>query len=270
MSDETEVVKPVSPKKEEPVKEEPKMTQEEEKSDIEFPESDDEKQVQVETNPIDFDELSARDKINVEDVCLALDEAGMGEVKQPSAPKKIKYKADYIKSIKKLCGNKFSDRMLKRMRVQQLKELLAKHWEKAAIEEVGSLCSEPQALPQPNTEMLVKTMYQCTLLICTGLEMATKKASPWLGGYCLHNFARNVDRESNREALLQILSELEAEHHDLVASYCSKEARLVLIFSLSAINSIKKMDDIENAPQRRHYDPKMERASRDQFRQRYR
>lgn len=223
-------------KEKEPVVE---MTQEEEKDWVE----PDDKEVKVETNPINYEELSERSKINVQDVCLALDSAGKGQTKLP----KVKYKKDYIQSIKKLT-NKFSDRQLNRMRVQQLKELLSQHWEQN-VEEIGSVCSEPAYLP-PNNDKIVKTLYSCMLLLANGLEVCTKRFSPYLGGYCLHRYPEALDAPANREQLMGILAELEEEHREVIASYCSKESRLVLIFSLSAINSVKHVDQINERP---HY-----------------
>ena len=75
-------------------------------------------------------------------------------------------------------------------------------------------------------------------------EVGTKKMSGYLGGYCLHQFPEALDQPANREQLMIILSELEEEHREVIATYVSKETRLMLIFSLSAINSVKKYEDI--------------------------
>ena len=193
----------------------------------------DEKQPFVETEPLQYDDLVDRSKINVSEVSEALDRA--------EAPKPPLLKRDYIRNIKKLT-NKFSDRILNRMKKDDLKRLLAEQWERN-VEEVGSVHSEPQQ-PQINNEALVRTMYSCTLVVASGIEALTKNFSCYLGNYCLDGYARALDAQPNRDQLIQILSEISIQNSELIQEYCSVENRLALIFILSAVNSVKHVSQV--------------------------
>ena len=199
----------------------------------------DEKQPFVETEPLKYDDLVDRSKIDVNKVSEALDRA--------EAPKPPLLKKDYIRNIKKLT-NKFSDRILNRMKKDDLKRLLAEQWERN-VEEVGSMHSEPQQIPQINNEALVRTMYSCTLVVASGIEALTKNFSCYLGGYCIDGYARALDAQPNRDQLIQILSEISISNAELIQEYCSVENRLALIFILSAVNSVKHISKV-NEPDR--------------------
>ena len=194
----------------------------------------DEKQPFVETEPLKYDDLVDRSKIDVNKVSEALDRA--------EAPKPPLLKKDYIRNIKKLT-NKFSDRILNRMKKDDLKRLLAEQWERN-VEEVGSMHSEPQQIPQINNEALVRTMYSCTLVVASGIEALTKNFSCYLGNYCLDGYARALDAQPNRDQLIQILSEISIQNSELIQEYCSVENRLALIFILSAVNSVKHVSQV--------------------------
>ena len=200
----------------------------------------DEKQQFVQTEPLQYDDLVDRSKIDVNQVSEALDRA--------ESPKPPLLKRDYIRNIKKLT-NKFSDRILNRMKKDDLKRLLAEQWERN-VEEVGSVHSIPeQTGPQINNEALVRTMYSCTLVVASGIEALTKNFSCYLGNYCLDGYARALDAQPNRDQLIQILSEISIQNAELIQEYCSVENRLALIFILSAVNSVKHISQV-NEPNR--------------------
>ena len=202
----------------------------------------DEKQPFVQTEPLKYDDLVDRSKIDVNLVSEALDRA--------EEPKPPLLKRDYIRNIKKLT-TKFSDRILSRMKKDDLRRLLAEQWERN-VEEVGSVHSAPQEQRQPgqiNNEALVRTMYSCTLVVASGIEALTKNFSCYLGNYCLDGFSRALDAQPNRDQLIQILSEISIQNAELIQEYCSVENRLALIFILSAVNSVKHISQV-NEPHR--------------------
>ena len=172
----------------------------------------DEKQPFVQTEPLNYEDLVDRSKIDVNLVSEALDRA--------EDPKPPLLKRDYIRNIKKLTS-KFSDRILNRMKKEDLRRLLAEQWERN-VEEVGSVHSERgQEIPRINNEALVRTMYSCTLVIANGIEALTKNFSCYLGNYCLDGYARALDAQPNRDQLIQILSEISIQNAELIQEYCS-------------------------------------------------
>ena len=224
MSEEVSEEKELGPEELPEVPEEPEQSEQDVRSDV-----TDEKQPFVQTEPLKYDDLVERSKIDVNLVSEALDRA--------EEPKPPLLKRDYIRNIKKLTS-KFSDRILSRMKKDDLKRLLAEQWERN-VEEIGSVHSEPQEVPRINNEALVRTLYSCTLVCASGIEALTKNFSCYLGGYCLDGYARALDAQPNRDQLIQILSEISIQNAELIQEYCSVENRLALIFILSAVNSVK-------------------------------
>ena len=203
----------------------------------------DESGEEIQVEPISIADLEERSKVDISAVIEKLEEPRKPDVKNF-------LKRDYITHIKRLCPGRFSERILARMRKDDLRRTLADCWERG-VEDCASVHSfdedeKVERVERTDADVLCKTMYSVVLLGANAVEMMSKKFSCYLGNYCLHGYARTLDEERNRTALLQILRELEVQHSELIKSYCTLESRMTMIFLLSAVQSITHMDQIKD------------------------
>ena len=188
-------------------------------------------------------EMIERSQIDMSKVSERID-----RVEEPKGPL---LKRDYIRNIKKLT-DRFSDRVLQRMRKDQLKETLASLWSDK-VSEIGSISvrreQEQPGLginaPRMSNEILVGTMYNCTLLVASGIEALTKNFNPWLGGYCLDGYSFELNRPEHKAQLIEILREIQISNAELIEEYCSVESRLCLLFLVCGANSVKHISQVK-------------------------
>ena len=185
-------------------------------------------------------DLIERSQIDMNKVSERID-----RVEEPQTPL---LKRDYIRNIKKLT-NRFSDRVLQRMRKDQLKQTLASLWSDK-VSEIGSVSvrrEEPQqpGAPRMSNEILVGTMYNCTLLVASGIEALKKNFNPWLGGYCLDRYSFELNRPEHKSQLISILREIQISNSELIEEYCSVESRLCLLFLVCGANSVKHISQVK-------------------------
>jgi len=188
-------------------------------------------------------EMIERSQIDMSKVSERID-----SVEEPQAPL---LKRDYIRNIKKLT-NRFSDRVLQRMRKDQLKLTLASLWSDK-VSEIGSVSvrrdperpEQPGTAPRMSSEVLVGTMYNCTLLVASGIEALTKSFNPWLGGYCLDGYSYELNRPEHRDQLISILRQIQISNSELIEEYCSVESQLCLLFLVCGANSVKHISQVK-------------------------
>ena len=189
-------------------------------------------------------EMIERSQIDMSKVSERLDRV----VEEPKGPL---LKRDYIRNIKKLT-DRFSDRVLQRMRKDQLKETLASLWSDK-VSEIGSVSVRREQeqpgpginAPRMSNEILVGTMYNCTLLVASGIEALTKNFNPWLGGYCLDGYSFELNRPEHKAQLIEILREIQISNAELIEEYCSVESRLCLLFLVCGANSVKHISQVK-------------------------
>ena len=186
-------------------------------------------------------DLIERSQIDMNKVSERID-----SVEEPQTPL---LKRDYIRNIKKLT-NRFSDRVLQRMRKDQLKETLASLWSDK-VSEIGSVSvrrnPEPEqpGAPRMSNDILVGTMYNCTLLVASGIEALTKSFNPWLGGYCLDGYSFELNRPEHKLQLISILRQIQIDNEKLIEEYCSVESQLCLLFLVCGANSVKHISQVK-------------------------
>ena len=158
---------------------------------------------------------------------------------------KMKYKRDIIESIKKIAPGRYSDRQLTRMKKHKLKELLTETFEDKCLESVGieeiEVDDEKEKRIQQNGKLVVEAMYRVTLGLANLVEAGSKKFNGYIGGYCLHEYSKNIDENDfSRETLKQVLFEVYTENEQMLSSMMTKEGRLIAVFVMSAAASCRK------------------------------
>ena len=127
-------------------------------------------------------------------------------------------KSDLIKSIQKLT-DEFSARNLSRRRKAELETILADLFEAkcdVVIDEV----------PRPDRKMMVDTLVKITHALCGLVEFGTKRYHRYLGGYCLHDFTKNVQSPSSDALLRDVMTDVYKENEEFLISVLSKESKL--------------------------------------------
>jgi hypothetical protein len=165
---------------------------------------------------------------------------------------RCKTKKDYICQIKKLT-DKYSDRELVRTKKGDLKCMLAEEFEQS-IEKIA--LPEIELSPDKNKNLVVATMYRLTLGCCTLVESGTKNYSEYLNGYCLHNYALNIDSNPAwKETMMEVLAEIYLENQVMLTELMSKEGRLCAVFMMAGFQSMRTYQSITNGSERRHCNP---------------
>ncbi len=159
---------------------------------------------------------------------------------------RCKTKAEYIVQIKKLTGD-FSDRVLVRMKKDELKELLAKKFESTLEEVVSPLPVEKDK----NANMVVQTMYRVLLATAAGIEGLTKSYHPYLGGMVLHKYAENIDNNVIwREITMDVLREVYEENQAMLCNLMTKEGRLICVLFMAGAASVRPFSSVTNGESR--------------------
>ncbi len=175
-------------------------------------------------------------------------EKKLDEALERSIVKQAKTKNELIVQIKKLGNHDLSDRVLTRMKKSDLKEMLTANFEKSLEDVISPVPIEaPADKADPNRNMVVQTMYRITMACATGLEGLTKAYHPYLNGYCLHEYAQNIDSNPvYKEITLEVLRELYEENQELLCNMMTKEGRLMCVLVMAGAASVRPFSSIEN------------------------
>lgn len=152
---------------------------------------------------------------------------------QPKVSKKfLPTKASLIEDILKI-NQKFSKRQLGRKRKSELETILAGSFE--------DTCEEVLEKPEINHETMLNAMYSCLLGVAGLAEKGTKTFVNYMPGrMVLHEYPQRLNEPQNKAVIMGCLEEIYDKNEIMIQSMLGVETRLLFVFGVSAISSLKR------------------------------